>query len=213
MISRSRHWQEILFPILCNREPFGIIDLSFITLNIVRYTEEKFFEIWAASWQNQQNVVCAQRRLRSAWASAQADQSLRCLISLGICPGWSEFSLSAWIKLGSLATHWAHSEGSDQTGRMLYTESSLGAQSFCWFCHEAAHLWIHWRTRLVSLWHNAGFDITSVHKAGWKLVHIDLEVPNEGANRTPPPLPPPQPLHHPGDFCRVWFSESPFQIL
>ena len=46
--------------------------------------------------------VYAQRRLRSAWASAQSDQS----------------SLSAWRKLGSLATHWAHSEDSDQTGLM-----------------------------------------------------------------------------------------------
>ena len=39
--------------------------------------------------------LCAQRRLRSAWVSAQSDQS----------------SLSAWRKLGSLAIHWAHSEG------------------------------------------------------------------------------------------------------
>ena len=31
-------------------------------------------------------------------------------------------------------THWAHKEDSDQT------ESLLGAQSFCLFCHEAAHL-------------------------------------------------------------------------
>ena len=31
-------------------------------------------------------------------------------ISLGIHPVWSESSLSAWRKLGSLATHWAHSE-------------------------------------------------------------------------------------------------------
>ena len=59
---------------------------------------------WAASWQNQQNDKCAQRRLRSAWAftQSQSDQS----------------SLSAWRKLGSLATHWARSENSDQTGRM-----------------------------------------------------------------------------------------------
>ena len=81
---------------------------------------------WAASWQNQQSGMCAQRRLRSAWVSAQSDQSLRCtheeslgpflpiertaktLIRLGGCPGWSE--------------------------------SSLGVQSFCWFCREAAHL-------------------------------------------------------------------------
>ena len=34
--------------------------------------------IWAASWQNQHNGMCTQRRLRSAWASAQSDQSLRC---------------------------------------------------------------------------------------------------------------------------------------
>ena len=40
------------------------------------------------------NDICTQRRLRSAWASAQSDQS----------------SLAAWRNLGSLATHWAHSE-------------------------------------------------------------------------------------------------------
>ena len=36
------------------------------------------------------------------WLSAQSDQS----------------SLSAWRSIGSLATHWAHGEDSDQTGRM-----------------------------------------------------------------------------------------------
>ena len=36
--------------------------------------------------------LCAQRRLRPDWAV------------------WSESSLSAWRKLGSLATHWVHSE-------------------------------------------------------------------------------------------------------
>ena len=46
--------------------------------------------------------MCAQWRLRSAWASTQSDQS----------------SLSTWRNHGSLATHWAHSEDSDQTGRM-----------------------------------------------------------------------------------------------
>ena len=70
--------------------------------------------------------VCAQQRLRSAWPSAQSDQSLCCafngqlrtqaffmrtaktLIRLGGCPGWSEYS--------------------------------LGAYSVCWFCHVAAHI-------------------------------------------------------------------------
>ena len=40
-------------------------------------------------------------------------------ISLGIRPVWSESSLSVWWKVGPLATHWAHSEDSDQTGRMF----------------------------------------------------------------------------------------------
>ena len=44
--------------------------------------------------------MCAQPRLKSAWAS---------------CPVWSESSLSAWRKFGSLATHWVHSEDSDLT--------------------------------------------------------------------------------------------------
>ena len=35
-----------------------------------------------------------------------------------IHPVWSESSLSAWRNLGPLATHWAHSEDFDQTGRM-----------------------------------------------------------------------------------------------
>ena len=33
---------------------------------------------WATSWQNQQNDLCTQLRLRSAWASAQSGQSSQC---------------------------------------------------------------------------------------------------------------------------------------
>ena len=65
---------------------------------------------WATSRQNQQNGMCAKRRLRSARAPTQSDKSLR-------CPHEASF-------------------GPDQTGRM--PESSLGAHSICWFCHEAA---------------------------------------------------------------------------
>ena len=39
-------------------------------------------------------------------------------ISLGICLVWLESLLSIWRRLGSLATHWAHIEDADQTGRM-----------------------------------------------------------------------------------------------
>ena len=54
-----------------------------------------FITIWYTTWQSQQNE-CA--------PSEDTDQ-----------PG---HSLSAWRNLGSLATHWAHIEDSDHTGRM-----------------------------------------------------------------------------------------------
>ena len=65
-------------------------------------------------------------------------------ISLGIRPVWSESSLSAWRKPGSL----------DPLSAPGWSESSLGAQSLCWFCHEAAlilfYLFIY---LLIYLWH------------------------------------------------------------
>ena len=81
--------------------------------------------------------LCAKRRLRSAWASAQSEQSLRyahedtfgpqlpiertakTLIRLDGCPGCSE--------------------------------SSLGAQPLCLFCHEAAQFNIHLHRFLINL--------------------------------------------------------------
>ena len=59
--------------------------------------------------------LCAQRRLRSAWASAQSDQSLR-------CPHEENLGPQLPIK------------------RTAKTLIRLGAQSLCWFCHVAAHL-------------------------------------------------------------------------
>ena len=65
-----------------------------------RFTAGK--SIWATSWQTNK-MACA--------SSEDSDQ-------LGMCPVWSESLLYAWRKLGSLATHWAHSEDSYQTGQM-----------------------------------------------------------------------------------------------
>ena len=62
-------------------------------------------------------------------------------ISLGIRPVWSESSLSAWRKLGSLATHWSTAKTLTRlSGCPGWSESSLGAWSLCWFCHEAAQI-------------------------------------------------------------------------
>ena len=58
--------------------------------------------------------------------------------TMGICPVWSESSLSAWRNIGSLATQSAHSEDSDQDG---WSESSLGTEVILFvLCHEAAQM-------------------------------------------------------------------------
>ena len=80
--------------------------------------------IWASARQNQQNCMCSQRTQISR-ASTQSDQS----------------SLSAWRKLGSLATHLVHSVDSDQMGGCPgWSESLLGTHPFCWFCHALAYM-------------------------------------------------------------------------
>ena len=74
--------------------------------------------------------VCTQRRLRSARAFAQSHQS----------------SLSAWRKLGSLATHWAHSEDwSDWADAQADPSLRWADTHFVGFCHVMAHnIWIMW---------------------------------------------------------------------
>ena len=59
-------------------------------------------------------------------------------ISLGIRPIWSESSLSAWRKLGSLAANWVHSEDSDQFWRM---------PRLIWVCWAHSHFvgFVMWR--------------------------------------------------------------------
>ena len=77
-------------------------------------------------------------------------------IRLCLRPVWSESSMSARSKRGSLATRWVHSRDSDQTGRMpmliwVSVDSDQTGRmprlnclrwahrSFCWFCNGAAH--------------------------------------------------------------------------
>ena len=95
--------------------------------------------------------VCAQRRLRSAWASTQSDQS----------------SLSAWRKLGSLATHWAHCEDSEQTGRMprlirVFAGRTLillvlSCRSSNIWRNQQGYLW-QWANELMDIWTPGSFD-------------------------------------------------------
>ena len=101
---------------------FSIFFLSYQDFNIARSKTNTKTSVLKLSHMSRDMTkltkwVCAQRRLRSAWASAQSDHSAvrmkkPCVFSYPLsahwCPGWSE--------------------------------SSLGAHSFCWFCHVGAHM-------------------------------------------------------------------------
>ena len=65
-----------------------------------------FIYNWASAWQNQQNGMCAQRNLRSAWASAQSDQSLRCPHeeSKPLHEDWSDWADAQ----ADMSLRWAH---------------------------------------------------------------------------------------------------------
>ena len=58
---------------VCAGNPFALF-IQWKTVSLC----DLAIQIWATSWQNQQNDLCAQRRLRLAWAS---DQSLRCALT------------------------------------------------------------------------------------------------------------------------------------
>ena len=55
--------------------------------------------IWATACQNQRNDLCAQRRLRSDWASAQSDQSLLCAQLVAMDPRFLHADGELWSDL------------------------------------------------------------------------------------------------------------------
>ena len=82
---------QLLFAYSINRFCHAVDLMLGVTNMILRFSEAQkikiYIRIWGATWQNQQNGMCAQWIFRSAWAFAQSDQS----------------PLSAWRKLGVLS--------------------------------------------------------------------------------------------------------------
>ena len=90
----------------------------------------------SARWQRIKRTA----KVTSTWKK-QTVRPAKTQISLGIRPVWSESSLSAWRKRGSLSAYWAQMNILVRLGGCPgWSESSLVARSFCWFCHEAAHM-------------------------------------------------------------------------
>ena len=109
------------------------------------------FDIWATTWQNQQNGMCALRKLRSAWASAQFNQGLHCpheeslgpylpiertaktLIRLGGCE-WLSFRrfTSKLSAQADLSLRWAHSHFVGFVRRLISFHARNQRLLSCW---------------------------------------------------------------------------------
>ena len=123
------HWLfRWSFVVKClQNHPHYLTRSSYIPVRyVVRYRQKVFVwgEMYSYSFTSGKTYLVIQTWRIVKWATTWQNHKVtvrpaKTQISLGIRPVWSESSLSAWIKLGSLATHSAHSEDSDQTGRML----------------------------------------------------------------------------------------------
>ena len=147
-------------------------------------------ETWAASWQNQQNDLCAQWRFRSAWASAHSDQGLCCcheealglklptehtakiLIRLGGWPGWSESLLGAQVTLLFLSCA-AQMSMAVMNGCACIFEGSQTPQCYGFFSHEMAQKKIP--NHLMRLWYFLS-SINSFFKCACAAIHDPVEL-------------------------------------
>ena len=106
-------------------------------------TQRKSFhiEIQAEEYARIENVRENLHEPRHDKTNKMSVRPAKTQISLGIRPVWSESSLSAWKNLGSLATHWVHSEDSDQTGRMpRFIWVFAGRTLILFVCHVVAQI-------------------------------------------------------------------------
>ena len=99
------------------------------------------------------------------------------VIQISIRPVWSESSLASWRKLGSLATHWAYSKDSDQTGWM---PGLIWVFTGC-TCHFVVFVWrliwciaFHWHILFISV---PGVKIPEIIvETSGSLVHLNWTV-------------------------------------
>ena len=107
-------------------------------MGICHKDEQQWLRWFCASVQSHLNL-CMNRHMTkpTKWPVRPSKTQ----ISLGICPVWSESSLSAWRNVGPLTTYWAHTEDwSDWVNAQADQSYRWAHMSFCWFWLAGAQL-------------------------------------------------------------------------
>ena len=104
--------------------------------------------IWAASWQNQRNGRCAQRR------SDQPGHPPSLIRVFAVC------MKEAWVLSYPFSTR----RWSDWADAQAHLSLCWAHMPFCWFCHEAAHLWVSEHNFYMLLFIQAKLRTTAPHE-------------------------------------------------
>ena len=95
-------------------------------------------------------------------------------------PDWSESSLSAWKTIGSYATHWGHSEDSDQTGRIPGLIWVFAGRTVALFFLGFVLLWLIYFLKsciLLHIWQMRSLFIMKI-LIWWDYLYIYIKVQN-----------------------------------
>ena len=127
---------------------------------------QKMHNRWAAARQNQQNCLCVKRRLRSAWASAQSDHSVRCTHGETLDP---------LLPMSAQRRRWSDWVDAQDDHSLCWAQ-----MSFCWFCRAAAQdallLLLLLLVSLLPLQINASIFIAIATAAGCKCRFVGFVV-------------------------------------
>ena len=147
---------------------------------------------WAAARQDQKNDMCVQRRLRSAWASAQSDQGLHCPHEESLGPHLpnertaktdhtGKMPRLIWVFAGRTCHFVGFSWGGSYVFDPAYRCLTNRSRCHCYFGYEPASAlnnsgsnliymyymliyWLSWRTSMRA-------DLEQHRNPGWRFVH------------------------------------------
>ena len=132
-----------------------LLVMSFEKAHVQRLRWVWAFAIWAAAWQNQQNGMCAQWRLRSARAFAQSDQSSLCTQRVAkdlsfLHADSKDFDQTGWmprliwVLLGTQIILLVLSWGGSIIFAIYWTRGNLRQRALCLILsyHMTSRLWV-----------------------------------------------------------------------
>ena len=104
-------------------------------ISLHREGDSSMLLLWSPPRKDQRkgNIIAYQVNINAILIMTSFVRQMKTQINLGIRPVWSQFAVR-------MKKPWALSYPLSAQ-RRLWSESSLGTHSFCWFCHVVVHVY------------------------------------------------------------------------